>query len=315
MPDDVYHADPSLGSTDIRRLRNTPEDWYWHSAYNPMSPGPLADDDDDVVPLPEDEEEDQWIKKGDARAVGKAVHKYVLEGCDAFDATYVRRPAHVKKKSDKMARIIAPHGEVILHSCDYDRAIIASAMIAKNPKLGKAFVGGFPEVSVFWVGEFDGRQIPFKVRHDYLKPNASVDLKSIRNSREIPFKEACLRRIAEHRLDIQAEHYCEGRRQMHRLLDAGAVHDCPDPVLLQRIVERPDVPFCFVFFAASGAPLTYARMISPENPGMQVARNHIDAALAKYVACAEQYGFNDPWLLVEDVEELDINDLPAWTWR
>src|ERR1017187_4825962 len=69
-----YHLDPAVGSTDIRRLRRSAPDYYWHSWMHPSRP-PV----DEVKPTP-------------ARLLGKAMHKLVLEGQAAFDRLYVRRP-------------------------------------------------------------------------------------------------------------------------------------------------------------------------------------------------------------------------------
>ena len=296
-----YHADPSLGSTDIRRLRNVPYDWWWHSAYNPLRPK----NGDDY----------QIVRKGDGRPVGKAIHSLVLYGADAFEMAYVRRPEHIKKMTEKLAATIAPAGQMILHADDYDRAVIAAATICANPALRNAFSGGFSEVSVFWVGEFEGRRIPMKARLDYMRPRATVDLKSIRNSRDLPFVEASRRRIAEARYDIQAEHYNTGRRAARALVALDAVYDCPDTALLKRIVAIDEWAYVIVFFQADDAPLTWATSLSPLNQILTIANANAAQALANYVACAERFGFDNPWLISEPVEEIDINDLPTWAWR
>lgn len=311
LDETTYHSDPALGSTDIRLLRNAPYDWYWHRIHNQHVP---QDDEDGAWVSESDliEEDSQAIRKNDGRAVGTAIHLFVLAGKDEFARRYMRRPAHINKLSENKARQIAVNGEKIMHHEDYDRAVIASAAILANPKISGAFRGGFPEVSVFWIGEFEGRKIPLKARFDFLKPAATVDLKSIRNSQERPFVDACLHRIADKRYDIQAEHYCEGRRQMRSLVAAGEVHGCPDHGLLWRIAEPEQAVFAFVFFQTNGAPLTLARKISPANPMLVTARDDIDAALAQYVTIAERFGFDTPWLLEEEVEELHAEDLPPW---
>jgi PDDEXK-like domain of unknown function (DUF3799) len=73
----------------------------------------------------------------------------------------------------------------------------AAATITVNPHLAKAFTGGVPEVSVFWVE--DG--IPLKARLDYLKPRTLVDLKRCANQRERPVDLAIRPTIADYRLD------------------------------------------------------------------------------------------------------------------
>src|SRR5712672_2748476 len=70
MPEDEYHDDDALGSTDVRMLIRGPEEYWYRSAMNPRRP-----------------------KGGtEATVYGTAVHKLLLEGPDAFDAVYSRRP-------------------------------------------------------------------------------------------------------------------------------------------------------------------------------------------------------------------------------
>lgn len=318
-----YHADPSLGSTDVRRLRHTPADWWWHSAYNVHRP---KDDEDDK----------QAVKRGDGKAVGTAIHHYVLHGPESFHAAYRCRPDHIDRLTDARARMLAPGGQKLLWEEDYTRTVIATRMIIANPALEQSFLGGAPEVSVFWRQPFEGRMVPCKARFDYLKLRAVVDLKSIRNSRELPFPEACRRRIAEARYDMQAAHYCRARRQLPALVEAGRVYglendragghiasDAPPTSAagavslewLKQAAARDAFAFVFVFFAADGAPLTWACSLSPANPILASAEAHVDQGLAQYVACAERFGFDAAWLPVDEIAELDVHDLPAWTWK
>lgn len=302
LGEETYHADPALGSTDIRRLRHQPFEWYWHSAYNAAT----------IVP---DDPPKQWIDRNDSRRIGTAIHLAVLSGLDVFKAVYARRPEHILKMSEKAAHAVAPRGQLILAGDTYDRVLLAATMIRSNRHLGDAFGGGFSEVSVFWEHSFEGRVIPLKARFDYLRQRATVDLKSIRNTKDVPFVEACRRRIADARYDIQAAHYNAGRHQMRRLAGLGMVHGCPSPDLLERIVAVDEWAFVLLFYQPDGAPLTWATSLSPANPILHTAARQVETALMNYVTHAETFGFGVPWLIASPVEELDVNDLPAWAWK
>ncbi len=303
LDEDAYHADPSLGSSDVRRLRNVPYDWWWHSRNNPFRP-------------PADKKpEKQGVDRGDALTIGSAMHLFVLQGRDEFERRFVCRPHDVRRLTDKTAARIAPAGEHILWEDDYHRIMIAGSTLRNNPAMKNAFVDGYPEVSVFWIGEFDGRMIPMKARFDYLKPRAVPDLKSIRNTRKIEFAEACRRAIGERRYDMQAAHYLEGRRHLPSLIDAGAVHgDCDDD-FLRRVSAAEDHAFVLVFFQADDAPLSWGCILSPDNPLVETARAHIRQALANYVTGAEEFGFDQPWLIASSLQELSDGDLPPWAWK
>jgi PDDEXK-like domain of unknown function (DUF3799)/SAP domain len=85
----------------------------------------------------------------------------------------------------------------------------AAASISLNPHLARAFQGGIPEVSIFWIDECG---IPCKCRLDWLKPRTIVDIKKCANIRERPFDVAVLLAIAEYRYDLSARHYLDGYR-------------------------------------------------------------------------------------------------------
>lgn len=288
LPDDHYHADRALGSTDIRRVLRSAPDFWWHSALNPLRP---ADN-----PTPQ-------------QLFGKAVHLCILEGVTAFTANYAPTSFSGATTAGKDERKkIAAEGKTPLKRDEYDRIVVAEAMIRANPNLADAFSNGRSEVSVFW--EADG--VPMKCRFDFLKPRSIVDLKSIRNSMGIDFVECCRRRFADGRYDIQAEHYREGRMQMRGLLQAGKVHGPHDPKWLERVAGNPEFAFVFVFWQAEDAPITWSCSLSPGNPILETGRRDIEYALKRYREFMQKFGPDTAWVLADPVTEIDINELPAW---
>src|SRR5215831_8951386 len=71
LPSADYHADPSLGSSDLKRLLQAPAVYWWHSHMNPERP-----------PSPDSA----------AKQKGRALHKLVLEGEEAFAAAFATEP-------------------------------------------------------------------------------------------------------------------------------------------------------------------------------------------------------------------------------
>lgn len=71
LPSARYHADPSLGGSDLKRLLQAPAVYWWHSHMNPERP-----------PSPD----------SPAKQKGRALHKVVLEGPEAFKATFISEP-------------------------------------------------------------------------------------------------------------------------------------------------------------------------------------------------------------------------------
>lgn len=340
LDEDTYHADPALGSTDIKSLRTSGPDYWWNSKYNPHRP----------------EREDKSF-----HVFGRAVHKIVLEGVEPFLATYqreddgddvLRTDADLakwlvgqgvtklpKSKGEKIALAIAlssglenppkiedeikrqaaEAGRIILKAEDYDRIIGAAAAIADNPDLATAFQNGAAEVSVFWTIDLDGVDgvgIRCKARFDYLKIGGIGDLKSIRNSRGIDFVEACRRAISDLRYDIQAAHYMNARAALRELVAAGKVFGDHDAAWLEKVAARESYGFQWVFYQAEGAPNVKSFTLSPENPiRTTFGQGDVDRALATFRHYMNQFGPVHPWRLASPVEELALEDLPAWFGR
>jgi len=71
LPSADYHADPSLGSSDLKRLLQAPAVYWWHSQMNP---------------------ERQPTPDSPAKKKGRALHKLVLEGEEAFATAFATEP-------------------------------------------------------------------------------------------------------------------------------------------------------------------------------------------------------------------------------
>ena len=293
LDENAYHADVALGSGDIRRLAINPFNFWWKSRFNPNR------EVEAITP---------------AMLFGRAVHTAVLEGIEKFRFMYAPTDFSGSTKAGKEERErISSAGMTALKRDDYDHICLASGMIRSNPHLSEAFAGGEPEVSVFW--ERDG--IKRKARLDYVKARSIVDLKSIRNSREIDFKAACRSRFAQDRYYAQAEHYCEARRVAAGFIQAGQIFgDAPDSALVDRLATAGDsFAFVYVFWQAEDSPLTYALTLSPNNPILAEGRLVIERAEQNWRTYLDQFGIETPWVLADPPEEADINDFPAWSFR
>jgi hypothetical protein len=294
LPEDDYHSDPALGSTDLRRLLTSGPDYWWHSPLNP-NPPPERD------PSP-------------ALEFGKALHKLVLEGSQKFHALYVRRPDDLARLDAKTKAILCPNGETVIGGSDFDRIETSGQLIALNPDLASAFEGGMPEVSIFWEHELeDGFRIRCKGRFDYLRPRALADLKSIRNAFGRAFPEACTRAIVDYRYDVQAAHYLEGRAHVQEFVAGELVHGDHDPAWLERVASAKAFAFVWIFFQAADAPIVWAKSVSPGNPIItNIARRDRLAALETYRRYTREFADGKMWILNEPIGELTIQDMPGW---
>lgn len=328
-----YHADPSLGSTDLKRLLRSPTDYWWGSWMNPKR---------------EPEASDTPAKKQ-----GRALHKLVLEGRAAFHKAYTPEPqpkdwpgalrtmddlkAVLREAGEKLAgskeelvkrvRAIAPEAIVwdevvatfmaaaerdglqILKPDVFEEVEVAGHMVAMNPHLANAFKDGVPEVSVFWRDE-DG--LALKCRFDYLKPRTIPDLKKCENRGEQPFEEACLGALRSYAYDMQVAHYLEsGYPAFLELARAGRVFgDCPLPQGFARRMAAPaDMTMTLVFHQTSGAPVTHGLEIETGSEVLAWARREVSLAKARYHACMARFG-TDMWVSETPIRRISVQELP-----
>jgi hypothetical protein len=301
LSEDEYHRDPSLGSTDEKDLAKNPSTYWFHSWMNPEHP-----EDDRSTP---------------AKVRGSAVHVLVLYGEAEFDRRYMRGADHTadmspaeKGAATKAANAkAAAKGLIALPAKVYDNVAIASAMIAKNPKLATALTGGMNEVSLFWRDPVN--KLPKKARIDCLKPRGIGDLKSLANKYDKEFRRACLDSVVNYDYHVQAKHYMNGRAQLSKLVADGCVHGDHDADLLKRACAAKEWAWQFVWWQAEGAPITYSRIISPANPILEVAAGVIARADNNYIEYMKEFGPGNMWLLQEEPSELYIEDLPPWFGR
>jgi hypothetical protein len=332
MPIADYLADPSLGSSDLKRLLQAPAVYWWHSRMNPNRP---------------------FVPESHAKLKGRALHKLVLEGPEAFDKAFAESPspeghpgalvthedlkakcrelgeAVTGTKAELAKRIEAKDSKAIIFDdivglframTDRDGLEVltrdqmaevrqAAATITLNPHLARAFTGGIGEVSVFW--EEEG--VPLKARFDYLKPRTVVDLKRFSNQRERPVDVAISLAIAEYRYDVQARHYCDGYGALYALARQGRIFgDCPlKQDWHERIVPPPDLRWTWVFHLADGAPVSKGRDLSPLSPVLNRAAFDVAIAKARYRECLQQFG-TDPWVDCEPVREITESDMVSW---
>jgi len=293
----TYHADPALGSTDIRKLRQNPSSYWYSSWMNPHRPP------DKGTP---------------GRTRGRAMHKLVYEGEKAFDEIYMRGAEHdadmtpsekasLTKEANKRAATL---NKIALPAVDYDQVAIASAMITKNPELKSVFTGGASEVSVFW----QRSGIRLKARLDYLKPRGVGDLKGCANTKGIAFPAACRNDITNYSYHIQAKHYLDARAVIPQLIRDNAVHGAHENDFLDKLLAAKVYGWQWLFYQIEGAPITWSAVLSPQNPILELAARSIDQALANFVDYRDRFG-TDMWLLIEEPRELPIEEMPSWFGR
>jgi hypothetical protein len=306
MDAEEYHADPSLGSSDIRSLLKGTRKYWLRSTRNPTRSRYVEADTDGTV-------------------MGTAVHTSLLDGPVAFAAKYMKRPddppnatsaqkSAVTRKANEEAKAA---GKISLHPDEWGLIEDLAWLVPSHPQLSDVLTGGEHEVSIFWEDRRTG--VACKCRPDILKPRGIGDIKTIANEYDERLEKACKRAIKNYRYDIQAEHYLEGRGMLPLLLKAGQVFDCRSSVPGSERLELLDfVKKCanereFFFqlvFVSKALPETWAGYWSRNNPIMQTAREHIDGALDAYVKNADTAEGKE-WPETWRMSEITYDDMPG----
>lgn len=306
---ELYHQDPALGSSNIRDLLKG-ANLFWHKSRH-LNP--------------------RWVKDKltEAKIVGNATHRLLLDGEKPFKAEYVRGPygpneddlsSAEKSALTKDAKKKLLEGQELLKQEDYDFVVGCKMVLDADPELTGCLDNGLSEVSVFWTRS-DG--VRCKARFDKLKIKGIGDIKTIANEKERPLDQACLLDISTYRYDIPASHYMEGRRQMPSFIEKCVyVGDDLKPLnewdseesaelrsFLLKCVAQKTFAFQLVFIPKKGAPDAWSCVLSPGNPILEGAARDIDMAIDVYKAAKEKYG-TKRWLPGHSVEELDISQLP-----
>ncbi len=280
MPEEQYHAIPALSNSGIKSLLVSPMDFWARSWMNPLR----EDMESDAMALGTAfharicEGRDAFYQRY-AVALDQGDYPDALVTMDQLrEACEARGLKAAKSKAETQARLlehdpaiqcwdalVADHeaenvGRIMLPAKMIARIEIAAAMIEKHPALAKAFTGGFPEVSIFWVCAETG--VPMKARLDYLKLRAIVDLKTFANQQDKPIDRAVAYTVAQRKYHIQPAVYGEAVAAAKAMLRAepGAavfVGDGPHPTpdWLASWVKAEDPAFMFVFQQTGVAPV------------------------------------------------------------
>lgn len=330
LDEEEYHAAHALSSSGIKWLRVSPLDFWARSAMNPDREPEGEDSAAKVV----GKAYHKRIVEGRpaflasfAPEVDPKDYPNALRTVDEIKEAIVDAGAKPKgkNKGDLIAQlggldpsakvwslIEADHaaihdGKTLLPADLIRRIEISAAMIEKHPQLGKAFTGGYPEVSIFWTDPEFG--VPMKARLDYLKSKAIVDLKTFENMNGMPIDKAITRMVANYKYHIQARLYLDAVRQAKRLIRDGRVFGEVDPAFLDALIKSDGHTFMFVFQQKGVAPIARG-MILPSIT-LDMGQVEIEDAKRRFAECRETFGAA-PWIDASPIREFDSTEFPAY---
>lgn len=331
LPEADYFAADALGSSDLKLLARSPADWWFYSRHNVLRP------------IEQD---------GDGKRFGSALHKFLLEGVAAYDATYYTPPippAEALRTMEDIRAAMAARG--IAAKSSASKGELTAALKAKDPSavfldewrsamdalhagreelserwdysirvMGRV-VANHPELKTAFNGGapevsvfWEDRGVTFRARFDYKKPAGLFDLKTIANWKGDDFRKACLREIASRQYDAQAAHYIDAHEQARNLIDAGQVHGM-DPAAAKALFAG-DYLFVFVFMQTMGSPRALPIVFPQGNAVHERGKQSNDKAIDSFIQYRDAYGLKSMWL---EIDRLWQPDLEEWAhaafWR
>lgn len=310
LREDSYLADPALGYTSTRLLKNPP-DWWFGSPYNTVMPRPPRDQ--------------KTFERGTAAHVKFLEPKGTYEKVYGVVPTKATHPDHLDTipelveacrkhklaptytvKSDLVDRLVRgvpgikilevarqqffASGKKPISAEDHARIMLSYQMAMRTPQelgvseddltLADAFDGGLSEVSIFWTDDAGIRQ---RARIDKLKPHITLDLKTITEWKPSDFKKSLLREIVIKGYLLQVVHYNDARRRLQQFVANGKVFGGTKAqrTLLKRIAKQTTWSWGFVFAKMSGFPAVRAIIFSPEQMGMVEGSGDVMGQFAK----------------------------------
>lgn len=191
-------------------------------------------------------------------------------------------------------------------------------ILRNMPTCAQAFSGGYPEVSIFWLDDETGA--PMKVRLDYLKTKAIIDLKTFANKSSLPLKQAAIFAMLNQKNNLQPPMYLDGMAaaaQLYREHGDAVVHGEVDRDWLAELMADPPTRFVFMFLqkglVPEPVPLEFRRSAKPGGSmngyyamGWQMYRS----ALREYARCMIKFGPSEPWIIDRPTVPLEDSDFP-----
>jgi hypothetical protein len=312
LDEDVYHGEPRLSASLMKWLRVSSMDCWARSWMNPE-----REEDEDT----------------DAKELGRAYHKRILEGASAFRAAYA---ASLDKADYPDALVTADDLRKELAKRDLkvsgNKPDLIARLLADDPKIqiwddlvakheaaneGRALIN-FKEmkrieiagamISCFWTDAATG--VKLKARYDYLKVTAVVDLKTFANQNSRPIDRAIYAAMANNRYHIQAAHYLDSVEFAREFARTGEISGEPDPAWLAKFAAGGDPTFLFIWQQTGLAPVAIGRTF-PRTSMYQIGQRDVREYIELFASCVERFG-SDPWIHDAPIEALDDALYPAY---
>lgn len=252
-----YHRDPAIGSSGIKNLKESPDEYWYDSPLNP------------------DREEDEPTA---AKIVGQAYHTMILEPAE-FEQRYTIKP---KVKTSSMANTV---GEG-----DFEKLVMMEAALKRTPTHHRLLIEGYPEVSVFWQDEKTG--LMCKIRFDRFNAAWIADLKTT----EAVTDRHLRRHYPEYGYEISGAMYSLGANAAKKAIrsrEGFYIDPKITPEFIDAFLKNENQIFAFVFQQKKLPFTTRCWLVSPYDSA--IGKDKFEYGLQVYLDNIQQFGTEQPW--------------------
>lgn len=204
----------------------------------------------------------------------------------------------------------------VLTSKEFAKLDAMANQVLSDPAMASVLSGGLPEVSFFVNDPETG--VLLKARMDYVKVNATIDLKTFSNTRGKSTDRAVFDAIYHEGYYQQCVFYQKVRRLAREQLKSGHIrmHGAPEGFLTESFVSHHNPYFGFLFIESSEPfDVRLIQLVERESVQGQLnvywnaAELAIDARIRQYEEACVKYG-GKPWREPVRLHVLSDLDLP-----
>lgn len=328
LPEQEYHSVPALSASGIKNLLISNPDFWFRSPFNP----------------------NRKDENTDAMLIGKAFHKRILEGEEAFYGSYaatfqapddcirtvedikdaliklgIEKPRGLKPQLIEQLLELHPGAQILDElRIDYEllhhgKEFVSQDLIA-SIETSAAMIEKNPNLSKCFKGGFSEVSViwteygmRFKARFDYLKPKAVIDLKTFGNFLNKPIDSAIYSAMASGKYHIQAAFYLRAVEQAKRLSENQIAEMTDEQAhFCFNLRQTNEHDFYFVFQQKGIAPLARGKKFL-RGSLWSCGEVAIDEAIRRYKHCMERFGPDIPWIDDTAIDEFMDDQFPAYT--
>jgi len=329
LSEEDYHADMSLSASGIKNLKKGSIVFWRDSSMNPEREREERDHLNYGTAIHKLilEGEDSFFE-GYYFPPAKDDHPDALDKSDEYKAALRGHGLKLSgTKYDMKSRLLEAKADVRFWDDIQDAAATANAgkkpvsldwwrkmkttseILKRHPVLSKAFVNGYPEVSVFW----KWGNVPMKARIDYLRLKGVVDLKSFSPQHGGGNIEQSMRRaVINNGYHIPAAVYTQATIEAKKLIAKGAVFGDVDQEWLSRFQAKKIIDFMLVFVEVNTWPAVGAMRLPAGDDVMSCGFAAAKGGLADYENGVKTWGHEVPWIDQSSPVDLSASDLPNY---